>query len=262
MPLLLLDPLVLLLAAGIATYGVVVWLGGFRAWFGRERLWWWCWPLPALLLAVPLLVGPLERALIGLVADDGGGLAGVAAYLVVNAVPIAWLSLAPPRWLLPPWARARLAAPPSASQEAPVPGAVPAVHAWGPRGSHGSPRWRWRVDGVPGHVWTEPGGRLRFRALPGHDELAELDQSEVDQLDLHLGESASLRPPRGGWWTRRLLDVELDEVDRCRVRSRRPWDGAGLLALEVADRPTVHLWLAEVEAVRTGRHDGVVPGER
>ena len=248
MSLLLLDPLVLVLLACLVAYGWLVWSGRFHSWFRPDRLWLGFWPLPAILLVVPLLVGPLLRAAGLFGPEDGaGGIVAVLAYVAVNGVPMLVLGLAPPRWLLPPWARARLATLPD-PDDAPVPGAVPAAHATGTGGSVGWPRWRWRIDAEPGHCWVD-GSHLRFRAVsdPGTEPVSGLDdfdQADIDQLELRWGEQARLEPPKGGWWRRRQLDVDLDALDGWHVGVRRPWSPAGLLVLEVEGRRPLRLWVA------------------
>jgi hypothetical protein len=252
--LLLLDPLFLLLYAAVAAYGWVVWSGRFRAWFRPDRLWLGFWPLPVVVAVVPLLVGPLLRGLDGLgPRGEAGGLLAVTAYVVANGVPMAWLGLAPPRWLLPPWARARLARL-DVPGELPAPDAVAALHVHRTRATVSWPRWRWRIDAEPGHVWVD-GGHLRFRATGAGDGdttvgIGEFDQAEIDQLELRWGDEARLEPPRGGWWRRRQLDVELDAVDDVRVGARRPWADDGLVTLRVEGRPPLRLWVARMRDVR------------
>lgn len=253
MSLLLLDPLFLLLYACVAAYGWVVWTGRFRAWFRPERLWLGFWPLPAVVAVVPLIVGPLLRGLDGLGPRGvDGGLLAVTLYVLANGVPMAWLGLAPPRWLLPPWARERLAVLPDRG-DLPEPGAVPAAHAAAAAPSMNWPRWRWRIDAEPGYLHLED-GHLRFRATGEPDSspgglLTDIDQAEIDQLQLHWGDEARLEPPRGGWWRRRHLDVDLAAVDDTSIRARRPWDQAALVTLEVEGRPPLRLWVAGIDGV-------------
>lgn len=256
MSLLLLDPLVLLLYLGVAAHSWLVWSGRFRRWFAADRLWLGLWPLPAVLALVPLLVGPLVRAASALAPVDEGGLVNVAVFLVASAAPIVALSVAPPRVLLPPWARERLTTPPPAPVDLGHPEipeeAVAALHASHVTARVGVPRWRWRVDAVPGYAWIAD-ERLHFRAVDDHEAASgrhELDQDEVDQLELQLGDDLRLRPPRGGWWTRRRLDVELGELDRWEASATRPWDRAGLLTLEVAGRRPTRLWTPRLDHLR------------
>lgn len=252
MPLLLLDPLVLLLYLGVAAYGWWVWSGRFRSWFGPDRLWLGFWPLPIVAGVVPLLTGPLLRAVSVLGPADDGALVPVIVFLVVNVALIAGLTTAPPHRLLPPWARRRLTTPsPDAAVEAPA-HAVPALHASHVQARVTWPRWRWRIDAPAGHAWVVD-GRLLFRPAATGDpttDIHQLDQDEIDQLELQLGDDARLRPPRGGWWTRRRLDVELDELDGLRVDARRPWDRAGLLTLQVEGRRALRLWCPAVDRLR------------
>lgn len=256
MSLLLLDPLVVTIYAAVAIYGWVVWSGRFRSWFAPDRLWLAAWPFPVVAAIVPLLVGPLLRAASVLGPDDDGGLVGVTVFLIANAVPIVLLSLAPPAVLLPPWARARLTPLPEHGEEGgredvSPDSAVPAVHAPRAEGHVGWPRWRWRIDAVPGHAWVVD-GRLHFVASVDDDpsgDLRDLEQEEIDQLDLQLGGDARLRPPRGGWWTRRRLDVELAELDAWRLVARRPRGRAGLLVLEVEGRRPVRLFATRADVL-------------
>lgn len=253
MSLLLLDPLILLLYASVAVYGWAVWSGRFRAWFRPDRLWLGFWPLPAVVAVVPLFVGPLLRGLDELgPAGETSGLVAVTLYVLANGVPVAWLGLAPPRWLLPPWARARLAAFPDPG-ELPGSDAIPAAHAAAAGSPVSWPRWRWRIDAEPGYVRLGE-GHLRFRATgrvgTGPDAaFDEFEQDEIDQLQLRWGDEAHLEAPRGGWWRRRHLDVELDALDDVRIRARRPWDDAGLVILAVEGRPPVRLWVARTDEV-------------
>lgn len=251
MILLLLDPLVLSLYVVVAAYAWWVVSGRFRAWFRADRLWLGFWPLPLVVTVAPLLVGPVLRVLEALTPGSDTGVTGAVTFLLGNVVVVVAVSLAPPRALLPAWARRRLESPPT-DVEPPVPGAVPALHASHVRGRVSWPRWRWRIDGIPGHVWVAD-GQLLFRACGDGDAtggIPELDEDEVDQLELQLGDDARLSSPRGGWWTRRRLDVDLPAVDDCRVTARRPWSRAGLVTFEVQGRRPVRLWVSRADHVR------------
>jgi hypothetical protein len=257
MSILFLDPLVLAVYAGLGILVWCVWVGRFRSWFGRDAGWTaLVWPLPLVTGVVPILAGTVSGLIsrVGIGGEDGGPIVG-AVYLGAFVLPWVALSVFPPRWLLPRWARARLVRPPR-GVDAPVAGAVPASHAWRGPGHASRARWTCRVDAVPGFVWVD-GGELRFRAVPGwapdlavEHELDELDDDEVAQLNFAVGDELRLEPPRGGWWTRRSLDVELAAVDRWSTSATRPWKDDGLLTLEVEGRRTLRLWLQDVEAVQ------------
>ena len=252
MSLLLLDPLVLLLYATVAAYAWVVLSGRFQAWFRADRLWLGCWPLPVVAAATPLLLGPLLRAAQALAPGREGGVTSVGAFLIANLMVIVGLSAAPPRLLLPRWARHRLT-PLPVDVAPPAEGAVAALHSSHVQARVGWPRWRWRIDAIPGHAWVAD-GQLRFEACDQETAtgIHDLDEEEVRQLDLQLGDDARLRPPRGGWWTRRRLEVELPEVDAWRVGGRRPFSRAGLLTFEVEGRRQARLWVARVDTLRAG----------
>jgi hypothetical protein len=257
MSILFLDPLVLTLYLALGVGVWCVWVGRFRSWFGRDDGWTVAaWPLPLVTGAVPVLAGTLSGVLgrFG-IGGEGGGAVVAASYLGAFVIPWVLLSFFPPTWLLPGWARERLVRAP-ATGDAPVTGAIAAVHAWrGP--GHGSyARWACRVDAVPGFVWVD-GGDLRFRSVPSwvpdprvEHELDDLDDDEVSQLHLAMGDDLRLEPPRGGWWTRRSLDVQLAEVDRWEVSSTRPWRDDGLLTLRVSGRRVLRLWVTDIDAVR------------
>lgn len=258
MSILFLDPLVLATYAVLGVAVWLVWVGRFRAWFGRDAGWTLlAWPVPLVTGLVPVLAGVVSGLLgrVGVVGEGGGTAMGVA-YLGVYLVPWVWLVLAPPRWLLPPWARTRVTRPPP-RDAAVVPEAVPALHAWRGRGHAARARWVWAVDAVAGFVWVED-GQLRFRAVDdgtagssAADQRIDLDDDAVDQLELTLGAEFRLQPPRGGWWTRQRVDVELDALDGWQVGMRRPWTDSGLLSLEVAGRRPVRLWVTDADAVET-----------
>ena len=259
MSLLLLDPLVLLLYAGVVAYAWVVVSGRFRAWFRADRLWLGFWPLPLVAAATPLLLGPLLRAAQALAPGREGGVTSVAAFLIANLVVIVGLSAAPPRHLLPRWARRRLTSLPT-DVAPPADGAVPALHASNVEARVSWPRWRWRIDAIPGHAWVAE-GQLRFQACEHGTPVSgvpELDEAEVAQLELHLGADARLQPPRGGWWTRHRLEVDLTDVDAWRVSARRPWSRSALLTFEVEGRQPVRVWVLEVEVLRTGIAEALV----
>jgi hypothetical protein len=256
MSILFLDPLVLTAYAGIGVLVWWIWVGRFRAWFGRDS--WWTaivWPLPLVTAAVPVVAGSVSGVLSRLeVGGDGGGALAGALYLTAFVLPWIALSVFPPRWLLPGWARARLARTPK-GQGAPVPGAVPALNAWRGPGHASRARWVCRVDAVPGFVWVD-GSELRFRSVPDWlpdasvaHELDEVDDDAVEQLGFAAGDEFRLEPPRGGWWTRRSLDVELSVVDETSVSAARPWKDDGLLTLQVGGRRTLRLWVDDVRAI-------------
>ncbi|TVR29719.1 MAG: hypothetical protein EA388_15195 [Nitriliruptor sp.] len=254
------------LAAVALLVGVValVWTGQWQGWLGRDDVWTiGVWPLPLVSLIAPLLAAAawfVARSL-GVAGAEGSVTAGLL-YLGVYAIPWVALTVAAPRWLFPAWARARVAEPPSpagaasAAGAAPNRGAVPAVYC--PRGrGHGSlGRWVWRIDGVAGHVVVD-GEVLRFRPARGTPDDAaairdlddELDAEAVAQLGLEFGPDLHLQAPRGGWWTRRRVDVELSAVTNAAWTATRRAAGDGLLSLEVAERGVVHLWVSDVERV-------------
>lgn len=257
MAVLFLDPLVLATLCAVVVYCWLVWRGRLRFWFGRDALWTvLAWPIPLVTMVVLLVAGTLSEALSATgLGTAGGGLVSGLIYLAAYGLPWAWLSFAPPRWLLPPWARSRVISTPS--RAAAGPDGVPAVNAAEGRGHGGLSRWAWRVDGAPGTIRVDDRG-LRFRALPDGqlpDELADrldeqLDDDAVNQLELQLGAELQLEPPRGGWWTRRHLDVELDEVDELHWSHRRRGARGGLLTVRVEGRGPVHLWVTDVSAVQ------------
>jgi hypothetical protein len=281
MAVLLLDPLLLGLLLVLAGYCGAVWRGWFVRWFGRPD--WWtavAWPLPALLVIVPVVGGGV-LGLLGLAGIElgDGGAGDAAVYAATYLVPLIGLTLWPPRWLLPPWARQRLTALPPVAPGAPT-GGMPAAH--GRRGHGSRASWVWRVDAVAGSVWVE-GGCLRFRALhtlegpddavhgpdhagdgpddavhgpdhagdgPDHAGVpTDLDDEAIAELRFSTEGELRLEPPRGGLWSRARLDVELAEVDRCHVRGRRPWRRDGLLTIEVAGRRSLHLWVDDARTL-------------
>lgn len=255
--LLLLDPLVLTALIGVVGYVWVVWQGGFRWWLGRPGRWTLlAWPLPLVVLLGPLLAGSAWALLRQAGFEPGdGGVFGAVLYLVLAAVPTTTLVLLPPRWLLPGWARARLVDPPPAAH-APRPDAVAALRT---RRGHGSlARWVWRVDATPGYAWLD-GDVLRFRAVgpaagaSGGLAAPEFDAEALAGLRLSVDGELRLEPPRGGLWSRDYLDVELSALDRCELHAPRRWRHGGVLDVEVAGRPPVQLWLADVRPVAAHR---------
>lgn len=265
-----LDPLVL---AAYAVLGVgvwSVWTGGLRWWFGHDAGWTLAaWPLPLVTGALPVLAALVAAAFgwIGIDGEEGGAMAG-AVYLGAYTVPWLWLSLSPPRWLLPPWARARLTRLPDRA-EAPVPAALPALHAWRGRGHAARSRWVWAVDAVPGFLWVED-GVVRFRATdeamdaPGGSALLDaIDDDLLSRVQLHMGDELRLEPPAGGWWTRRSLDVELEALESWTFSAGRPGARAGLLTLVVAGRRPVRFWVPDTAPVRSaisGASGATTPG--
>lgn len=256
MSILFLDPLVLSAYALLGLGVWSIWTGAFRSWFGHDASWTlWCWPFPLVTGILPVVAGILAglAGLVGIGTDQGGTLAG-AAYLGAYVVPWVLLSLYPPRWLLPPWARARLARLPS-RREAP-PGTVPALHAWRGRGHASRGRWVWAVDALPGHLRVDGDG-LQFRAeglgdddaSESHRLLHERDDDLISRLEFHDGEGLRLQPPRGGWWTRGSLDVDLGVVERWGCSWTRRGSRAGLLTLKVDGRPELRLWVSDTRAV-------------
>ena len=258
MSLLFLDPGILALLVLLAGFCVLVWAGRFAGWFGRDDVWTLAvWPVPVVVLSLPLVGAPLW-ALVrfsGLVDTEGGLLAG-AIYLAIFGLAGLALALLPPAWLLPGWARRRLAALPRPGA-APQRDGVPALHVIGGRGHGSLARWTWRVDAVPGFLWRD-GERLRFRALGEvadggvrtwlDDALEEMAPSAGQDGQGEDGtdpQEVRLDAPRGGWWTRRSADVELTAVAHWRLRATRPWCRSGLLEITVEERGTLRLWVAD-----------------
>lgn len=260
MAVLFLDPLALALLIGLLVYAWLVWRGTFRRWFGRPEAWTvLAWPVPLLVVVVPLLAG----GLLWLVARLGieiGDVADAVLYAAVYAVPATVLAVWPPRVLLPGWARDRLT---SLNPEVPYTdlpaGAMPAVRA--ERGHGSRARWAWRVDGVAGHVWVD-GPTLRFRSMTGPAGRLEIDEQMVAELQFADAAGLTLATPRGGAWTQGRLDVALSEVDQLGTRAVVPWHRDGLLIIEVAGRRPLHLWVADIrrlERLLVGAHEGPTP---
>jgi hypothetical protein len=245
---LFLDPLVVMGLLGLAVYVALVWRGSYRRWFGRPEAWTVvAWPGPVLLAAVPLF-GATSLWLLELagVHDVGGDIGAAATYSAAYLLPAAGLALWPPAWSLPRWARRRLTPLPVRTGPELPEGAIPAVQG---RRGHGSlARWAWRVDGVAGAVWT-PAGQLCFRSsTPNSASPAGhvLDDEAISELRFSSAGELRLEPPRGGWWGRGHLEVELDEVDRIRIQGVVPWRRDGRVTIEVDGRRPVHLWVGDV----------------
>ena len=268
--LILATPIALAAVALLAGVVVVVWTGRWTRWFGRQAGWTVCvWPLPLVSLVAPLLAAGMwfVARSVGVAGAEGSITAGLL-YLGVYAIPWVVLTLFAPRWLFPAWARARVAEPPSRVGAPLADGAVPAVYCPDGRGHGSLGRWVWRVDGVSGHV-TVDGDVVRFRPVRGTPDDAatirdlddELDADAVSQLGLEFGPDLHLQAPRGGWWTRRRVDVELGAVTDVTWHATRRAAGDGVLSLEVAERGVVHLWVDDVARVRGSLSDGAeLPG--
>ncbi|MFW5934112.1 MAG: hypothetical protein ACOCT8_05225 [Actinomycetota bacterium] len=251
MAVLLLDPLLVTLVIAVFVYAWLVWRGTLRWWFGRAD--WWvglAWPGPLVVLAVLLVAGSVAEVLTALGTDPDRGTAVTAAiYLGAYGVPLFALTLAPPRWLLPDWARARITAVPEVS-DPPGTDVIPAVNVGAGR-PHGTlTRWAWRVDGTPGYLEIGD-GVLRFRAC---DEAAaggfdDLDADALEILERSLDAAGSSPPPRGGWWTRRHADVPLTEIDELRRTATRRGRRDGVLVIVVTGRRPLHLWVDDVRAL-------------
>jgi hypothetical protein len=242
-----LSPTVLGVLLGLVGYAWLVWRGNVRRWFGRPGGWTVvAWPAPVLVLLGPVIAAVLLRVvrLAGVELGDGD-VTDAGLYAALVAVPGVGLAIWPPRWLLPGWARARLATFP-AERGAGVPArAMPAVQ--GARGHGSRARWVWQVDGVAGFVWVD-GTQLRFRATAGSNGTAavgELAEEDIAAFRLRSDGDLRVEPPRGGTWRSGHLDVELTEVDRVATSFVPPWRRTGLLTLEVTGRRPLTLWVAD-----------------
>ena len=251
MAVLFLDPVALGLLFGLLGYVWLVWRGTFRRWFGRSEGWTvLAWPVPLLAIGVPPLAGGLLWLAGRFGVEIGGGeVGGAVLYAAAYLVPAATVAVWPPRWLLPGWARRRLTALPRGRDPDVPEGAMPAVQA--SRGHGSRARWVWRVDGVAGHLWVD-GLTLRFRSMSTSDPTArlEVDEEMVAGLRFTDDEELLLATPRGGWWGRGRLDIDLSEVDRVRFRQVVPWRRDGLVTVEVAGRGPVRLWVAGIRRLK------------
>ena len=289
MGLLFLDPLVQVAIATTLAGCWFVWRGRLRSWFGRPDGWTvLVWPLPLVLVVTPLVVGPLRGGLALVAAAAGFPLGDTADALIFAAlylVPLIGLTLWPPRWLLPGWARARLAVPAGAAapgQAAPSALSGPVAPSGSPASSepavdedvdqdvdedgsllvmpaclgrrgHGSrARWVWRVDAVPGEL-SIAAGQARFRPDPPSGTSLPTDELGGPRSPIR---PASVEDPDPGsarfetTWGRRYLDADLAAVDELRIHARRWWADDGVLTLELAGRPSAHLWITDVDRLQ------------
>jgi hypothetical protein len=247
MAVLFFDPLALALLLGLVTYVWLVWRGTVRRWFGRPGGWTVvAWPVPLLAIAVPPIAGAILwlAGLSGISVGDGG-IAHAALYAAAYVLPAVGLSVWPPRWLLPGWARRRLTRLTDATTARVPAGALPAMRAG--RGHGSRARWVWHVDGVAGHVWLD-GMTLHFSSAASADPHRRLGLDDDTVAGLRLEDDGELRlkPPRGGWWHPGLAEVALLEVDRVHVRAVVPWRRDGLLTVEVTGRQPLHLWVGDI----------------
>lgn len=264
MGVLFLDPITLVAVLALGVYVWVLWRGHFRRWFGTGAPWSVvAWPLPVVLVLVPLVADivlwVVER--LGVVVGDGIG--GAAVYLAVYGLPAVLLLLWPPIWLLPRWARDRVTGWPRAADPSLPPDAMAAVH--GRRGHASWARWAWQIDGVGGHVWLE-GTRLRFKAADatqgGDDHRFALADEDVAQFRFSSDAELSVDRPRGGLWTTRYLDIELRELDGVELRGRCPWQRSGVLLARVVGRGSVSLVVEDVGQLRSWVREALDPPPR
>ena len=129
---------------------------------------------------------------------------------------------------------------------------MPAVQA--SRGHGSRARWVWRVDGLAGHAWVD-GPALRFRSLSEPTGQLDLDEEMIADLRFTDDGDVILAIPRGGWWSRGRLDIDLSDLDRIRFRGVVPWRRDGLVTVEVAGRRPVHLWVADAHRLEQALAD-------
>ena len=254
MAVLFLDPLALGLLFGLLVYVWLVWRGTFRRWFGRGEAWTMlAWPVPLLAIGVPPLAGGLLWLAGHLGVEVGDGeVTGAVLYAAVYLVPAAGFAVWPPRWLLPGWARRRLTPLPRDPDPDVPEGAMPAVQA--SRGHGSRARWVWRVDGLAGHAWVD-GPALRFHSLSEPTGQLDLDEEMIADLRFTDDGELLLATPRGGWWSRGRLDIDLGHLDRVRFRGAVPWRRDGLVVVEVAGRRPIHLWVADLHRLEQALTD-------
>jgi hypothetical protein len=257
MGLLFLDPLVLVAIGTVLVGCWFVWRGLLRSWFGRPGAWTaLVWPLPLVLVVTPLLVVPLRGALaIGLDVSglELGDTADASVFAGLYLVPLIGLTLWPPQWLLPRWARARLGVPappdpsePAGNEDRPTSIVMPAC--LGRRGHGSRARWVWRVDAVSG-VLSIADGQVRFRPDPPPG--TSLPTGDLGEPPTAVRPSSADDPDHHGTriettWGRRYLDADLAVIDDVRIHARRWWADDGVLTLELAGRPSAHLWVTDV----------------
>ncbi len=253
MGVLLLDPATLVVVLTLGVYVWAVWRGHIHRWFGAPAFWSAvAWPLPIVAVLVPVVADVALRVLDRLGLAIGPGMGGATIYLVVYGAPAVGLLLWPPSWLLPGWARNRLAGLPLVADPALPPEAMAAVH--GRRGHACRSRWTWQIDGVGGHVWVE-GTRLRFRAADDEsgddDDPFALDDEAVAQFRFSSDGELRVDRPRGGLWGAQHLDIELRELDEVHTRGRPPWRRSGILIAGVTGRGSVSLIVEDVVRLRS-----------
>jgi hypothetical protein len=265
MGLLFLDPLVLGLI-GVTLVGCwLVWRGSLRSWFAASGAWTMLvWPLPAVLVGLPFVVGPVRAALSLILDATGLALTQTADAFVFTGlylVPLVGLTVWPPRWLLPGWARARLATPAGGGSDARPGGVDQAVipACLGRRGHGSRARWVWRVDAVTG-ILVVADGQLHFRPDPPVGTMVATDDlPAADGTPRPVEPAASPREEpdhersgtrTGATWGRRYLDADLAAVDDVRLQARRPWARDGLLTLASTGRPPAHVWVADVKPLQ------------
>ena len=115
---------------------------------------------------------------------------------------------------------------------------------------------------LAGQVWVD-GSTLRFRSLSGSNGQLDVAEEVVAGLRFTDDGELHLEMPRGGWWSRGRLDIDLGDLDRIRFRGAVPWRRDGLVTVEVAGRRPVHLWVADIrrlEQALTGTGEDLADG--
>jgi hypothetical protein len=223
----LLTLLTSLVLAALVGAVVVVWTGrpGWtRRWFDRPDVWsWLVWPFPVA-LPVGMLVAAMtiERVeLLRRAVPEGSG-TEVALWVAVGLVVSLW----PPRWAFPGWARDRARHLPTRAATAEVAdAATPALWCVHRRWRHALGPWRWRVGAT----------RVAVHATADGLAVTELDGRPLAERDL-----PPLVAPR-------RLHVARQDV--ARLRRRRPWRRTGVTTIERHTQPPVHLWVRHAELV-------------